>query len=77
MNAIVSYAIATFLAKEGYLIRFGHGGRSVGIQEFIYSHWFAPLGPAKLTSLLFAVAFVLLNLAIMSFFWRKKIFVKI
>jgi predicted acyltransferase len=77
MNAILSYAIATFLAKEGYLIKFGYGGRTVGIQEFIYSHWFAPFGPAKLTSLFFAVAFVFVNLAIMSFFWRKKIFVKI
>jgi predicted acyltransferase len=77
MNAILAYALSTFAAKLGYVIKVVDGGKPVGVQSWIYQHWFAPLGEAKNASLAFAICYVALWMLVAWGLYRKKVFVKV
>jgi predicted acyltransferase len=77
MNAILAYALSTFVAKLGYVIKVLDGGKQIGVQSWIYQHWFAPLGEAKNASLAFAICYVALWTLVAWGLYRKKVFVKV
>ncbi|HET7870919.1 MAG TPA: DUF5009 domain-containing protein, partial [Terriglobales bacterium] len=73
MNAILAYALSTFVAKLGAIIKI-HG---TAAQTWVYQHWFAPLGDAKNASLAFALCYLALWTLVAWGLYRKKIFVKV
>jgi predicted acyltransferase len=76
-NAILAYALSTFFAKEGYVIKVTEEGQTIGIQSWIYQHWFAPFGQPINASLAFAICYTALWTLVAWGFYRKKIFVKV
>jgi predicted acyltransferase len=76
-NAILAYALSTFVAKLGAIIHVVDGGRTITLQTWIYNHWFAPLAQAKNASLAFAVCYLALWTLVAWGLYRKKIFVKV
>jgi predicted acyltransferase len=73
-NAIVAYALSTFIAKLGSIIKVSDG---TTVQTWIYEHWFAPLAQPKNASLAFALCYVALWMVVAWALYRKKIFVKV
>jgi predicted acyltransferase len=73
-NAIVAYALSTFIAKLGSIIKVSDG---TTVQTWIYEHWFAPLAQPKNASLAFALGYVALWTVVAWALYRKKIFVKV
>lgn len=76
-NAILTYALSTFVAKEWTLIKVPNGAHSIELQTWIYNHWFAPLAQPINASLAFALAYVALWTLVAWALYRKKIFVKV
>ena len=56
-NAIVAYALSTFAAKLGSIIKVADG---ITLQTWVYEHWFAPLAEEKNASLAFALSYTAL-----------------
>ena len=73
-NAIAAYFFAEVLAHA--LSRFRLNG-GMSLQEYIYSHFFAPLASPPNASLLYALVYVTLCWTAMFFLYRKGITVKI
>ncbi|HEY2114343.1 MAG TPA: DUF5009 domain-containing protein, partial [Candidatus Angelobacter sp.] len=76
-NAIVVYALSTFVGKLWSIIKVSDGGHAIEVQAWIYNHWFAPLAQEKNASLLFAISFLALWTLLAWAMYRKKIFVKV
>jgi predicted acyltransferase len=76
-NAILAYALSTFFAKEGSIFKVADGAREIGVQAWIYQHWFAPFAQPINASLAFALCYVALWTAVAGWLYRKKIFVKV
>ena len=76
-NAILAYALSTFLAKLGSIIKVPDGSHTTEVQTWIYNHWFAPLAQPKNASLAFALCYVALWTLVAWALHRKKIFVKV
>ena len=76
-NAILAYALSTFVAKLGSIIKVADGTQSIAVQTWIYEHWFAPLAQEKNASLAFVLCYLALwTLVAWGLYW-KKIFVKV
>ena len=76
-NAILVYALSTFVAKEWGIIKVPDGPHTVELQGWIFNHWFAPLGQPANASLAFALSYVALWTLVAWALYRKKIFVKV
>lgn len=77
-NALLMYALSTFFAKTGIIVKVGEGASRIGIQSWIFSHWFAPLAQQpRNASLAFALCYLALWIVVAWWFYRKKIFVKV
>ncbi|HMF91690.1 MAG TPA: DUF5009 domain-containing protein [Candidatus Angelobacter sp.] len=76
-NAILAYALSTFFAKEGFIFKVSEGAGVIGVQTWIYRHWFAPFARPINASLAFAVCYVALWTLVAGWLYRKKIFVKV
>ena len=76
-NAIFAYVLSIVFAKAGYLVKFTAGGQRTTLQGYIYQHFFAPLASPRMSSLLFAIFFVILCWLPAAVLYRKKIFLKI
>jgi predicted acyltransferase len=76
-NAILAYALSTFFAKEGLIFKVADGTKAVGVQTWIYRHWFAPWAEAKNASLAFAICYLAVWTLVAWWFYRKRIFVKV
>ena len=76
-NAILVYALSTFGAKLGSIIKVPDGAKMVAVQGWIYQHWFEPLAQEKNASLVFALSYVAVWTLVAWWFYRKKIFVKV
>jgi predicted acyltransferase len=76
-NAIVAYALSTFVAKLGWIIKLSDGSHATEVQTWIYQQWFAPLATAKNASLAFAICYTALWTLLAWGLYRKKIFVKV
>jgi len=73
-NAIVAYALSTFVAKLGSIIKVANG---ITVQTWVYEHWFAPLAQEKNASLAFALCYTAVWTLVAWALYRKKIFVKV
>jgi predicted acyltransferase len=76
-NAIFAYVLSIILAKAGYLVKFTAGGQPATLQGYLYQHFFASLASPRMSSLLFAIAFVILCWLPAAVLYRKKMFLKI
>ena len=76
-NAILAYALSTFVAKLGSIIKVPDAGQSIAVQSWIYEHWFAPLAQEKNASLAFAICYMALWTLVAWGLYRKKIFIKV
>jgi predicted acyltransferase len=76
-NAIFSFVLSIVLAKLGYIVKFTAGGAQTTLQGYIYQHVFAPLASPQMSSLLFAIAFVIVCWLPAAVLYRKKIFLKV
>lgn len=76
-NAILAYALSTFVAKLGAIIKMPGGRHAIEVQTWIYNHWFAPLAEAKNASLAFAICYTALWTLVAWGLYRKKILVKV
>ena len=73
-NAILVYALSTFAAKLWGIIKVANG---ITVQNWLYEHWFAPLGQEKDASLAFALSYTLLWTLVAWGLYRKRIFVRV
>ena len=76
-NAILAYALSTFVAKLGEIIHVSGGGHPITIQTWVYNHCSAPFAQAKNASLAFAIYYVALWTFVAWGLYRKKVFVKV
>ena len=76
-NAILSYALSTFVAKDWTIIKVHDGTQAIDLQTWIFNHWFAPLAQPRNASLAFALCYVVLWTLVAWALYRKKIFVKV
>jgi predicted acyltransferase len=76
-NAILAYALSTFVAKLGSIIKVTDGIHKVEVQMWIFNHCFAPLAQVKNASLAFAISYTALWTLVAWGLYRKKIFVKV
>jgi predicted acyltransferase len=76
-NAILAYALSTFVGKLGSIIKVSDGGHAIEVQAWIYNHWFEPLAQPKNASLAFALCYVALWTLVAWALYRKKIFIKV
>jgi len=76
-NAIAAYIVAWFFAVLQFVINFRQSGQVESGHDYIFQHFFVPLGGPSFTSLLYSLAFVLLCLIPIWLMDRKKIFLKI
>jgi predicted acyltransferase len=76
-NAILAYALSTFFAKAGIIVKVVDGKHKIGAQAWIYEHWFAPLAQPENASLIFAISYVALWTLVAWWFYRNKIFLKV
>src|SRR5262249_36062817 len=76
-NAIFAFVLSIVLAKAGYLVKFMAAGQPTTLQGYVYQHFFAPLASPRMSSLLFAIAFVILCWLPTAVVYRKKIFLKV
>jgi predicted acyltransferase len=76
-NAILAYALSTFVGKLWSIIKVPDGGHRIELQTWIYNHWFAPLAQEKNASLAFALCYVALWTLVAWALYRKKIFIKV
>ena len=76
-NAILVYALSSFVSTLGFTIKFTDGAQTTTPQNWIYSHWFAPFASDQNASLLFALAYTALWTLVAWGLYRSKIFVKV
>jgi predicted acyltransferase len=76
-NAILAYALSSFFAKEGAIFKVTDGAQEIGVQTWIYRHWFAPFAQPENASLAFAFCYVALWTLVAWGLYRKKIFVRV
>ena len=76
-NAILVYALSSFMAKLGSIIKVHSGANAVDLQGWVYQHWFEPLGRTENASLAFALSYTILWTLVAWVLYRKKIFVKV
>jgi predicted acyltransferase len=77
-NAIALFVISGLVGKTLMLIKVeGGSGEAVSLQRRIYETWFAPLASPKNASLLYAVVTLILLFALLSFMYRRRIFLKV
>jgi predicted acyltransferase len=76
-NAILAYALSTFVSKLGSIIKVPDGAGAAEVQTWIYEHWFAPLAQPKNASLAYALCYLALWMLVAWALYRKKIFVKV
>ena len=76
-NAIAAYIFSEVLAASSYAIRVGSGPHSVSLQDYLYTHLFAPWASPANASLIYALAYVGLCWLVMAVLYRSGVFLKI
>ena len=78
VNAIAAFFLSGVMARLLNLIKVdGAGGEPVPLKAWIFDHAFASWLPPTGASLLFALCFVALWVAVMEVMYRRKIFIKV
>ena len=77
-NAILAYALSTVMTKALALWTVTRSdGMQVMLKTYLFEVYFLPLAARRQASILYALAFVLLWLALMGLLYRRRIFIKI
>ena len=76
-NAILVYVLSMFFAVMGYVIKVREDGQDVGVQDWIYRHWFTPFADPRNASLAFAICYTALWTLVAWGFHRKKLFLRL
>jgi predicted acyltransferase len=76
-NAIAAYVFSEVLAASSYAIRIGSAQHSVTLQDYVYSHLFAPWATPPNASLAYSLAYVTLCWLVMAVLYRRRVFLKI
>lgn len=76
-NAILIYVLSMFFAVMGYVVKIREAGVDVGVQDWIYRHWFVPFASPMNASLAFALGYTALWTLVAWGFYRKKIFLRL
>lgn len=79
MNALAVYVLSEYLeAFIGSVVHLHDAGTTVSLRRFAFQHWFSPLSyDPYVSSLYWALAYVLLCWLPMLVLYRKKIFLKV
>lgn len=75
-NPIAAYVLSELIAIVLYSVHIYDAGRRVTLLGFIFSHFFAPLGPG-MDSLIFGLTYVLACFIPIWILYRRRIFIKI
>jgi predicted acyltransferase len=76
-NAIALFVLSGLLAKILGLIKWqGAEGKAVSLGGYVYAHWYAPLAAPKNASLLFALTHLAVMFAILTWMYRRRIFLR-
>jgi predicted acyltransferase len=76
-NAIAAYIGSGLMVKLLALVKVSSGGERLPLLAWVYEHLFVPWSGDLNGSLAYAICYVLLWLALMTPFYRRKIFIKI
>lgn len=76
-NAITVYALSSWMATNLHHWKFSLGGRETSLGGYIFNDWFLPLASPMNASLMYAIAYVLFWLGVMSILYYKRIFIKV
>jgi len=76
-NAITAYAMSNLIVKLLLWWKVSTGGRMVSAWGWVYEHVFARWGSTENTSLMFALAFVVVCFLPNWWLWRRKIFLRV
>jgi predicted acyltransferase len=76
-NAIAAYIFSEVLASSSYAIKFGSAPNLVTLQDYLYTHLFAPWASPANASLVYALAYVSLCWLVMAGLYRRGMFLKI
>jgi predicted acyltransferase len=76
-NAIAAYFLSEALAAALSSVSIPSGRGGVTLQDYVYSHWFAPLGSPANASLLYAITYVAICWLPMAWLYRKGITIKV
>jgi predicted acyltransferase len=77
-NAIAAFVLSTFVARLLFLVTVtGDAGAPTSLHRWLYAHLFLPWAAPDRASLLFAIAYLLLWLALLSVLYRRRIFIRI
>lgn len=85
MNAIAVYVLSSMIGRFTLLIKVGHAGdgQPLSLKTWLYEHLFAPLTTAPIhlspyiASLMWGLGYVLVFLALATWMYRRKWFVKV
>jgi len=77
-NAIAAFVLSTFVARLLLLVTVPSGtGAPLSLHRWLYTHLFLPWAAPANASLFFAIAYVLLWLALLSPLYRRRLFIRI
>jgi len=76
-NAIAAFVFSVLLAKVLLIWKINADGKRISLWTYLYQHVFAPLANPRMSSLLFALTFVLVCWLAMLVLYRRKIFFKV
>jgi predicted acyltransferase len=78
VNAIAAFVLSTLMARLMILVKVaGPEAARIPIHRWLYESLFAPWAEPANASLLFALAYVLLWLALMGILYRRRIFIRV
>jgi len=78
VNAITLFVASGLLVKTLALIRAaGPDGRDIAVSRWVYLHWFAPFAAPKNASLMYAVVNLLVLFALLSWMYRRRLFLRV
>ena len=76
-NAIAAYVFSELLASTLYTIKVGQGSRLTTLQDYLYTHLFAPFASPANASLAYSLAYVFLCWLVMAVLYKRGVFLKI
>ena len=77
-NAIAAFVLSTFVARLLFLMTVtGDAGAPISLHRWLYAHLFLPWAAPTNASLLFAIAYLLFWLALLSVLYRRRMFIRI
>ena len=65
------------LASLSYAMKIGSGPQSTTLEDYLYTHLFAPWASPANASLLYSIAYVFLCWLVMAVLYRQRVFLKI